>query len=287
MAIVRIEYQVDIIPDPDPHPVLEYTANLAKTVLAKASPEIARLYAPKSRGPPKPVAITPPLDPETLQPVASLLQTPRRPSPEEFKPALLRTGEYKIHLTIPSSLTTLVPQPGVQVSFHYKGANIRARIRSAKIIATTPPSQVAPTSEATIQFLTPYLPKDPYIHSKYSSFNLAPDTTFSIPAYIHVKTVTPKRRFHKTLETLRKCLILPHTGYCRLKKTWYLKRTKHGRLQPIPALTGRLVYMVNTYECTLEEQLLTTQIIHTAYTTGIGKSRANGFGILHPSPNTP
>jgi len=285
VAMVRLEYTVDLQVDPEPHPILEYTSPLAKTIILKTAPSLQPAFRPRRRGPPKPLAITPPLDPQTLQPLAPLLHTLTKPDPNDFNPILLRSGPVRIHLTLPSRLTSLAPQTGATATFNYRGAKITASITQTRIIGIAPPPTTRIQEKQTIQIITPYLPKDPYTHSKYSPFTLAPDTTFSIPAYIHIKTTDRRRRLLRTLQTLRKCLILPHTAYCRPRKTWYLKRSRQGQLQPIPSLTGTLVYMTNTYECTQNELLLTQQIIQTAKITGIGKSRANGMGTQHSHHN--
>jgi len=282
MTIIRFEYTVELQVDPEPHPILEYTSSIAKTIILKIAPHLQPAFRPRRRGPPKPLAITPPLDPQTLQPLAPLLYSLTKPSPNDFRPLLLRSGLVKIHLTLPSSLISLAPQVGATTTFNYRGARITATILRNRIVGIAPPPTTQIQEKQTIQIITPYLPKDPYTHTKYSPFTLAPDTTFSIPAYIYIKTADRRRRLIKTLQVLRKCLILPHTAYCRLKKTWYLKHTRQGQLQPIPSLTGTLTYMSNTYECTQNELLLTNQIIQTSKITGIGKSRANGMGALLP-----
>ena len=123
------------------------------------------------------------------------------------------------------------------------------------------------------------VPKDPYIKGKYASFNNAPDTLLSVPAYYAAKAVTGKPS-QATLHTLRRCLILPHTGHCRLRKTWYLKRTSQG-LTPLPGLTGTLQYMYNDYQCNEKQALLIEAVAQAANVTGLGRGRTSGYGYAN------
>jgi len=281
--IVRFEFTVKLSSDPSPLETLEYTGKLSKTILAKLSPNLAVIYKRRQRGPPKPTMISPPLQPGTLNPLAPLIVSLTRPEPEDFTPTLIHDGRILIHASLPGNMIQHLPKPGTTATFKYKGHTVNVELEKIRAVTYTPPTpETLERVTPTITIITPYLPKDPYTHSKYSSFNLAPDTTLSIPAYITAKLLGRKRSLTRTLTTLRKCLILPHTGYCRLQKTWYLTRTHTGTLKPIPTLTGTLQYKLNTYDCKPPEQQLTKQILHTAKTTGIGKSRTNGLGTLKP-----